>query len=142
MKTALPIALSQASGVPFYRQITDQVSDLIRSGRLAPGAALPSLRELSVDLAVSLITTRRAFADLEAAGLVVQRQGHGTFVAERVKTESALAVQAEAIEQVRTAVRRALDVGVSPARLQAVVDAAQTDTEPGRAAQTEESRDE
>lgn len=132
MKITLPIALSQATGVPFYRQITDQVSDLIRSGRLAPGTPLPSLRELSADLAVSLITTRRAFADLEAAGLVVQRQGQGTFVAERLQDDSAHAVQSEALAALHHAVRRALDVGVSRARLQAAMEEAMTATETGR----------
>ena len=46
MPPSLPIHLSQASGVPFYRQIVDQMAELIRSGQLEPGSRLPSFREL------------------------------------------------------------------------------------------------
>jgi GntR family transcriptional regulator len=82
------ILLSDASGVPFYRQIVDQIAQFIRSGQLPPSAQLPSVRDLAGQLLVSLITVRRAYADLEAAGLIVRRQGQGTFVAEQVETAS------------------------------------------------------
>jgi GntR family transcriptional regulator len=84
----VPVQLSQASGVPYYRQIVDQVAQLVRSGRLPPATRLPSVRDLASQLLVSLITIRRAYADLEAAGLIVRRQGHGTFVAEEVEMAS------------------------------------------------------
>lgn len=122
MDSDLPITLSQASGVPFYRQITDQIADLIRSGRLAPGAPLPSLRELSAILAVSLITTRRAFADLEAAGLVVQRQGQGTFVSETVGDRALQRVRDEAMDGLRKAVDRARQVGLTAAQVREAVE--------------------
>ena len=77
----IDIILSNASGVPFYRQIVDQMADMIRAGTLDPGSRLASVRELALQLQVSLITVRRAYADLEAAGLIVRRQGQGTFVA-------------------------------------------------------------
>jgi GntR family transcriptional regulator len=73
-----PVELSGASGVPFYRQIVDQIAGLIRSGQLAPGTQLPPFRDLAPQLRVSLITVRRAYADLEQAGLIVKRQGQGT----------------------------------------------------------------
>lgn len=66
--------------MPFYRQIQDQMSDLVRSGQLAPGAKLPSVRELAAALVVSVITTRRAYSELESAGLIVRKRGKGTFV--------------------------------------------------------------
>ncbi len=84
----LPIQLSEASGLPYYRQIVDQIGQLIRSGQLAPGATLPSVRDLAGELLVSLITTRRAYADLEAAGLIIRKQGYGTFVAEEIQMAS------------------------------------------------------
>jgi len=84
----LPIQLSEASGLPYYRQIVDQIGQLIRSGQLVPGATLPSVRDLAGELLVSLITTRRAYADLEAAGLIIKKQGHGTFVAEEIEMPS------------------------------------------------------
>jgi len=93
----LEIKISEASGVPFYRQIVDQIGQLIRSGRLMPGEQLPSVRQLAGELLVSLITTRRAYADLENAGLIVRRQGHGTFVA----LEIDLASHEQAIETTR-----------------------------------------
>jgi GntR family transcriptional regulator len=103
----LPIQLSEASGVPYYRQIVDQVSQLIRSGRLEPGAQLPSVRELSSQLLVSLITTRRAYADLEHAGLVVRRQGTGSFVAEEIE----MASRDQAIDETRGRLRDAIGFG-------------------------------
>lgn len=81
----IPIKLSQASGVPFYRQIVDQIAMLIRSGELAAGAQLPSVRDLANDTLVSLITVRRAYSDLDAAGLITRRQGFGTYVSDRVR---------------------------------------------------------
>ncbi len=96
---SLPVKLSDATGVPYYRQIVDQVAQLIRSGQLERGAQLPSVRELSSNLLVSLITTRRAYADLEGLGLIVRRQGSGTFVADEV--EVATREQAKADIRIR-----------------------------------------
>ena len=84
----LSITLTSASGVPFYRQIVDQVAQFIRSGQLQPTTQLPSVRELASQLLVSLITVRRSYADLEASGLIVRRQGYGTFVAKEIKVAS------------------------------------------------------
>jgi GntR family transcriptional regulator len=119
----LPISLSQASGVPFYRQITDQITDLIRRGVLAACTQLPSVRHLAVQLRVSLITTRRAYADLEAAGLIVSRQGQGTFVAEAAATASHERLLAEAREQLAAAFHRARLLGLRGAALRRFVDA-------------------
>jgi GntR family transcriptional regulator len=80
----IPIELSQTSGIPFYRQIVDQIAMLIRSGELAPGAQLPSVRDLASQILVSLITVRRAYSDLDAAGLITRRQGYGTYVSDQV----------------------------------------------------------
>ncbi|GAB2474977.1 GntR family transcriptional regulator [Xylanimonas ulmi] len=76
------IVVSEGSGVPLYEQIVEQVRAAILSRRLAPGEALPSLRRLAHDLRVSLITTTRAYNDLAAAGLIVNVQGKGSFVAD------------------------------------------------------------
>jgi GntR family transcriptional regulator len=108
----LAIRLSQASGVPFYRQIVDQLAALIRSGQLPPGRRLPSFRELSVELLVSLITVRRAYTDLEAAGLIVRRQGRGTFVAAEVEAASRRQALAEARAHLEAAVDRARLLGL------------------------------
>ncbi len=108
----LPIHLSQASGVPFYRQLVDQLAGLIRSGQLSPNTRLPSFRELAPQLLVSLITVRRAYADLEAAGLIVCRQGQGTFVAGEIETASRRQALAEARALIESALVRARQLGL------------------------------
>ena len=117
--TMRPLQLSAASGVPFYRQIVDQVSAQVRSGELPPGATLPSVRQLSTDLLVSLITVRRAYADLEAAGLIVRRQGQGTFVTDAVDAAAREAALAEARAGLTAAVHRARRLGLDDAAQQA-----------------------
>ncbi len=128
--STLPLQLSAASGVPFYRQVTDQISALVRSGQLEPGTRMPSVRELAAQLMVSLITVRRAYADLEAAGLVIRRQGQGTFVADNVAKASVAKAKEQAHERLEQAVNRALQLGLDPAEvLEAVQLALQTDEE-------------
>ena len=83
----LPLTLRPASGVPFYRQV-DGIGDLIRDSS-TPARACPRL-SLATHRGV-LITIRRAYADLEQAGLLVRRQGQGTFVAQNVGTPPAVA---------------------------------------------------
>jgi GntR family transcriptional regulator len=72
----------RVSGVPLYEQIVEQVRQQIMAGKLAAGAALPSLRALAGELRVSLITTTRAYNDLAAEGLIVNVPGKGSFVAQ------------------------------------------------------------
>lgn len=121
MTSRLPIRLSQASGVPFYRQIVDQIADLVRSGQLPPDSQLPSFRELAPSLLVSLITVRRAYADLEAAGLIVRRQGQGTFVASEVDGASRKQAVAEARRILAAAVHRSRQLGLDGPQLRAAV---------------------
>ncbi len=122
MQSPLPIQLSDASGLPRYRQIVDQVSHLIRSGQLEGGSRLPSVRQLSGQLLVSLITTRRAYADLEAAGLIERRQGQGTFVAARSAVRGAALDEAraglvEAVARARQLGLRGVDLAAALAEL-------------------------
>jgi GntR family transcriptional regulator len=77
----LPIQLSQSSAEPLYHQIKVQLRALILGGKLAEGTPLPSIRELALDLACSVITIRRVYQDLENEGLIRTKQGTGTFVA-------------------------------------------------------------
>jgi GntR family transcriptional regulator len=108
----LTVQLSAASGVPYYRQIVDQVAQFIRSGQLSPSTRLPSVRELASQLLVSLITIRRSYADLEAAGLIVRRQGQGTFVAEKVEVASRGMALAEGRAALSSAVAHARRLGL------------------------------
>ncbi|MGI6519365.1 MAG: GntR family transcriptional regulator [Bacillota bacterium] len=100
----MDIAISPNNPVPMYQQIVDQVTALILSGELKPGDPLPSIRKLAADLLASVITTRRAYADLEAEGLIVTRPGLGTFVAdltpedlERLKDRAVIGHLADAV---------------------------------------------
>lgn len=75
----------QNNGVPIYVQLRDQIAAAIGRGGLAPGAQLPTMREVSVQLAIDLNTVQRAYAELEVEGLLVKVQGRGSFVVEKPK---------------------------------------------------------
>ncbi len=85
----VPFGLDAASGVPFYRQIIDQVLLAVADGRLVPGAQLPTVRQLAVDLAINLNTVAKAYREMEIRGIVETQQGTGTFVASRPSAASA-----------------------------------------------------
>ena len=82
MVRQMDIILSNSSGKPIYEQISDQVKSQILSGTLAEGDALPSMRLLAKELHISVITTKRAYDELEAQGLINTVAGKGCFVAE------------------------------------------------------------
>lgn len=77
----MDIILSNTSGRPIYTQIADQVKEQIMTGALAPGEALPSMRLLARELRISVITTKRAYEDLERDGFLENVPGKGCFVA-------------------------------------------------------------
>lgn len=77
----MEIIISNSSGKAIYEQIEDQIRDQIVSGALKGGDPLPSMRSLARDLKISLITTKRAYNELEAEGFIVTVAGKGCFVA-------------------------------------------------------------
>ena len=77
----MDIILSNSSGKPIYEQITDQVKAQIMSGALSSGEALPSMRLLAKELRISVITTKRAYEELERDGFLENVPGKGCFVA-------------------------------------------------------------
>ena len=77
----MDIILSNASGKPIYEQIADQVKEQIMSGALSAGDALPSMRLLAKELRISVITTKRAYEELERDGFLENVPGKGCFVA-------------------------------------------------------------
>ncbi|HRI88170.1 MAG TPA: GntR family transcriptional regulator [Candidatus Hydrogenedentes bacterium] len=100
------IHLSTNNGVPIYRQIVSQVKYLVASGRLLPSDEVPPIRVLAERLLINPNTVARAYRELEAAGILISRQGSGTYVsntgsplawAERIKimTERVDALLAE-----------------------------------------------
>lgn len=75
------IILSNSSGKPIYEQIADQVKEQVLTGALAAGDALPSMRLLAKELRISVITTKRAYEELERDGFLENVPGKGCFVA-------------------------------------------------------------
>jgi len=74
------IVIAKNSKEPLFKQIKEQIKEQIFSGDLQEGEALPSIRALAKDLGVSVITTKRAYEDLEREGYVISAVGKGTFV--------------------------------------------------------------
>lgn len=77
----MDIIISNSSGKPIYEQIADQVKEQIMAGALAAGDALPSMRLLAKELRISVITTKRAYEELERDGFLENVPGKGCFVA-------------------------------------------------------------
>ena len=78
----MDIIISNASGVPIYEQIVRQIKGAILSGQVSEGEALPSIRLLARDLRISVITTKRAYEELEREGYITSVPGKGSFAAE------------------------------------------------------------
>ena len=79
----MDIIISNTGGVPIYDQITRQIKGLILRGELREGEALPSMRLLARDLRISVITTKRAYEELEREGFITTVPGKGCFVARK-----------------------------------------------------------
>lgn len=79
----MKVVISNISGVPIYEQIKEQIKSAILSGELEENERLPSLRSMAKDLKISVLTTTRAYTDLEQEGYVVNIQGKGCFVMSR-----------------------------------------------------------
>jgi GntR family transcriptional regulator len=109
--------ISPAAGGTLYQQIVDRLKREVSEGRLGPGAALPSFRQLAEDLLVSVITVKRAYEELEREGIIFRRQGLGTFVSEQGKNRSREAKLAAAKELLREGFREAAEAGLEPAEI-------------------------
>jgi GntR family transcriptional regulator len=75
--------IDPASGVPFYRQIIDQIKYAIARSGLKPGNQLPTVRQLAVDLAINPNTVSKAYSQLEILGILETQQGSGTFISKQ-----------------------------------------------------------
>ena len=99
------IFIDNRSGVPIYSQIHDQIRDQIISGTLQAEEPLPSIRSLARDLRISVITTKRAYDELEKEGLIYTVAGKGCFVAEKnleLMREENLRRMEAAMEEIRS----------------------------------------
>lgn len=93
----MDIIISNSSGVPIYEQIEEQIKSQIMTGELVEGDALPSMRLLAKELKISIITTKRAYEDLERDGFIQSITGKGSFVkgvnSDMVKENMMFAIQ-------------------------------------------------
>jgi GntR family transcriptional regulator len=113
--------ISAADDGPLYQQIMVAIRREVSAGRLAPGTALPSFRVLARELMVSLITVKRAYEELEREGVLVLRQGLGTFVA-RGGDDASRQAKAEAARRLLSeAVREAREAGLTPVQVRALL---------------------
>ena len=118
----MDIIISNSAGVPIYEQITQQMKGLILRGELREGEALPSMRLLAKELRISVITTKRAYEDLERDGFIETVAGKGSFVA----SKNAEFLREEALRRVEAALQQAVDTasrsGVSPQELRQMLE--------------------
>ena len=107
------LVISQADARPMYVQILEQIRQRVALGDWAPGQEIPSIRQLAVELQVSVITIKRAYLELERDGVIVTQQGKGS----RVGTASGLGpalLERQLDEHLREAARLARGLALSP----------------------------
>lgn len=108
----MKIIINGSAMVPIYEQIVDQVKALIRSGDLAEGQLLPSVRALSKELKISALTVKKAYDSLESDGFTVTVHGKGSYVA-AVNSELLLEEQKKELEaELEQAIRKGRRCGI------------------------------
>lgn len=134
------IIVSNASTLPIYEQISQQIKQAILTGEVTAGDLLPSIRQLARDLRVSVITTTRAYTDLARDGFVVSVQGKGAFVqavnADLIREQALVAIE-DSLAGVATRARLA---GLAREDLVSMLDAAMADELTQLPATSEESK--
>lgn len=101
----MDIVISNASGEPIYQQIVNQIKALILDGKLKAGDALPSMRVLAQQLRISVITTKRAYEELERDGMIESVTGKGSFI----QAQNAELLREENLRQIEAALAQAVD---------------------------------
>jgi GntR family transcriptional regulator len=112
--------IDAGSGVPVYRQLVQQVRREVMLGRIHAGDQLPTLKEVVEALAINPNTVVKAYTELEHEGLIVRRQGVGTFISPTLPTR-ALAAPPALLSALLRWIRRAKDAGMSPDHIRALV---------------------
>jgi len=111
------VILRPNTDVPLYDQIATEIRAKILSGELQPGEALPSIRQLASELLISVITTKRAYQELEASGFIETHPGKGTFVSS-VPHASPIDRRLEEVRgQLVEAIRLGLRIGLNTTEL-------------------------
>ena len=118
----MDIIISNSSSDPIYLQIVNQIKAMIMSGELSPGDALPSMRNLAMQMRVSLITTKRAYEELERDGFIETYTGKGSFV----KAQNPELLREENLRQIEKLLGEAVDKarmsGVSNEEMKEILD--------------------
>jgi len=114
----MELIIRNTTNQPIYDQIYSQIKAQIIAGKLSPGEALPSIRALAKDLRISVITTKRAYDELEADGFLYTVAGKGCFVAEKNLDLIREQKLKELEDHLDAAVELAAQCGVSSAQLQ------------------------
>ncbi|MEY9975937.1 GntR family transcriptional regulator [Lysinibacillus sp. RC79] len=112
------IHLSNSSDKPIYEQITVQLKEAILANKLQAGDALPSIRALAKDLKISVMTTKRAYADLERDGFIETVAGKGSFVTERNQDFLREELLRQVEEHMQKAVKMAKTAGLTKEEVQ------------------------
>lgn len=105
----MEIIIRNTSDKPIYEQITIQIKNQILSGKLSAGEGLPSMRMLAKELRISVITTKRAYEDLERDGFIETVTGKGSFVANR----NVELMREESLRQIEEILQQAVEVAFS-----------------------------
>ncbi len=106
------INLTPQNPTPLYLQIVEQVKNKILQGELAAHEPLPSIRQLARELTTSVITTKRAYEELEREGLIYTRAGKGSFVAPVDRSEQYRRLSAQLQEQLEAVIKEAVAAGI------------------------------
>jgi GntR family transcriptional regulator len=112
-----PLTLSQSDKRPMYLQIMEQIRQRIAVGDWKEGQTIPSIRHLAADTAVSVITVKRAYLELEREGTIVTQQGRGSYVASTPGLGARLQEQ-ELQQYLENAMRVAAQLGIRPKDLE------------------------
>lgn len=120
--SSLLFTIHPSSGVPIYRQLIDQVHALTASGRLRPGDMLPSVRQMASELQINMMTVSKAWARLEADGLLERVRGTGMRIAMQEPARTSVIERKDELRPlVDPMVTRALQLGLSDEQVLAVV---------------------
>ena len=117
--------IDNRSGVPIYDQIYTQIKSQIISGELEEDAPLPSIRNLAKDLRISVITTTRAYEELERSGFIYTVAGKGCFVADKNIDAVRESVMAEIEKHLEEALKLAGECGLTKEQLKIMIDTLQ-----------------
>ena len=107
---------------PIYEQITSQMKNIILSGKLEEGSQLPSIRALAKDLRISVITTKRAYEELERDGFIITVAGKGSYVAENNSAVLKEEKMKQLEENVRRLIEEAYNSGISKKEVKEIFD--------------------